>query len=332
MATISIIIPVYNVEKYLRQCLDSVVNQTFTDFECICINDGSTDNSLSILQEYANKDKRFKVFSKENKGVSDTRNTGVNLSIGKYITFIDSDDWVEISYLEKLYSCNVENEVDFVVCNLKIYNTTSGIFQKDSNVRSLAKLYKKLVDQEFKNKKNIFKFVSCGRSVCCKLYNSSIIKNNNIMFFDDICGDEDYSFNIIFNMYAKNIVFITDELYVYRKQIKSLTCNDERLRIETFYSFIELIKDLDKRNFNSNAIKQVCIDNLLYRVGKISKNVSKQNRQEILQSINKILLYMFHNSKHIGFVYKLKLNFSIFIFKNFNLAGFKIFRILKNII
>lgn len=331
MPIISIIIPVYNSEKYLKQCLDSVLNQTFPDFECICINDGSIDKSLSILQEYANKDKRFKIIDKKNEGVSIARNTGIENAFGEYITFIDSDDWVEISYLVKLYNCIVGKEVDSVVCSLKIYNATSGIIQTDSNVRKLTKLYKKLVGQEFKNKKDIFKFVSNSRSVCCKLYNISIIKNNKIMFFDNICGDEDYSFNIIFNMYAKNIIFIKDELYVYRKQIKSLTSNDERLRIETFYSFVELIKELDKRNFNSNEIKQICIDNLLYRIGKISKNVSKQNRQEILQSINQILFYMSNNSKNIGLIYKLKLKLSIFIFKNFNLTGFKIFRILKNV-
>lgn len=156
MPEISIIIPVYNSEKYLRQCLDSVLNQSFSDFECICVNDGSTDNSLLILQEYANKDKRFKIIDKQNEGVSIARNTGIENAFGEYITFIDSDDWVEIAYLAKLYNFIVDKKIDYVVCNLKLYHTTSGIFQTDSNVRKLSKLYKKLVDQEFKNKKKYF--------------------------------------------------------------------------------------------------------------------------------------------------------------------------------
>ncbi len=331
MATISIILPIYNSEKYLKQCLDSVINQTFTDFECICVNDGSTDNSLSILQEYENKDKRFKVFSKENKGVSDTRNTGIKLSIGEYITFIDSDDWVENDYLERLQNNFNSKDVDVCVCNLKIYNTISNILQTDSNIKTLNKLYKKLLVQKFQNKKNIFKFISFTRAVWGKLYRSSVIKNNNIVFFDNICGDEDYSFNIIFNMYAKNIVFTRDELYYYRKQILSLTSNDEKMRMNTFYSFIELIKELDKRNFNDNIIKHICIDNLLYRIGKISKNVSKQNKNEILKSIDQTLFYLLNNSKNIGFLYKIKLRFSLFIFRKYNLMGFDIFRVLKNI-
>lgn len=331
MTIISVVVPVYNVEKYLKQCLDSVVNQTFFDFECICINDGSTDNSLSILQEYVNKDKRFKIISTENKGIYSARNTGIKLSNCEYITFIDSDDWIENNYLEKLYDSITEND-DVVVCCFKIYKTKDNIFKRDTNFTTINKLYKKLTVQKNKHIKNIFKFTNFTRAVWGKLYRSSVIKNNNIVFFDNIRSSVDYSFNIIFNMYAKNIVFVKDELYIYRKQIPSITSNNENLRIDSFYSFIELMKDLDKRNFNSNAIKQVCIDNLLYRVGKISKNVSKQNKQEILQSINQTLLYMFHNSKYIGFVYKIKLKLGMFIFENFNLLGFKFFRILKNII
>ncbi|MDD5020556.1 MAG: glycosyltransferase family 2 protein [Endomicrobiaceae bacterium] len=331
MPTISIVIPVYNVEKYLRQCLDSVVNQTFSDFECICVNDGSTDNSLSILQEYATKDKRFKIFSTENKGIYSTRNTGISHSIGEYITFIDSDDWLVSDYLEKLYA-NITINDDVVICSFKIYKTKDNLFKRDPNFETINKLYKKLLAQKNKYTENVFQFTNFTRAVWGKLYRSSVIKNNNIMFFDNIRSSVDYGFNIIFNMYAKNIVFITDELYIYRKQVSSITSNNEYLRIDAFYSFIELMKDLENRNFNSNAVKQVCIDNLLYRIGKISKNVSKQNRQEILQLINKILPDMSNNSKHIGFVYKFKLKLSIFIFRNFNLTGFKIFRILKNII
>ena len=94
MPKVSIILPVYNVEKYLSQCLDSIVNQTLKDFECICINDGSPDNSLAILKEYASKDSRIKIINQENKGQSSARNVGMNFSKGKYIAFIDSDDWI----------------------------------------------------------------------------------------------------------------------------------------------------------------------------------------------------------------------------------------------
>ena len=104
MPQISVVLPVYNVEEYLRQCLDSLANQTFEDFEVICVNDGSGDSSLSILEEYASEDERFKIISQENKGLSGARNTGMDYIKGKYTIFVDSDDWLELNALEKLYN------------------------------------------------------------------------------------------------------------------------------------------------------------------------------------------------------------------------------------
>ena len=104
---ISVIIPVYNVEKYLRECLDSIVNQTFKDIEIICVDDGSTDKSLEILREYEQKDKRIIVISQPNKGVSTARNIGMQQATGKYMMFVDSDDYITQNACELIY--NVSN-------------------------------------------------------------------------------------------------------------------------------------------------------------------------------------------------------------------------------
>jgi glycosyltransferase involved in cell wall biosynthesis len=108
---VSIIIPVYNTEKYIRKCLESAINQTLTDIEIICINDGSTDNSLSILYEYAAKDSRIRVFTKTNEGVAKARNLGLRHARGEYIGFIDSDDFVDEKYFEELYSYGPQYDV-----------------------------------------------------------------------------------------------------------------------------------------------------------------------------------------------------------------------------
>ena len=105
---ISIIVPIFNTEKYLHQCLDSILSQSYGNFECLLINDGSTDASASICREYVAKDARFRYFEKENGGVSSARNLGIERSGGAYITFIDSDDWVEFDYLEVLYSAIIQ--------------------------------------------------------------------------------------------------------------------------------------------------------------------------------------------------------------------------------
>ena len=119
---ISVIVPVYNVEKYLRKCLDSLVNQTFKDYEVILVNDGSTDNSANIINEYLSKYPFIKCFKKENGGMSSARNVGLDNASGEYLAFVDSDDFVEIFFLEKLYQKAIETESDVVVCNYHALN------------------------------------------------------------------------------------------------------------------------------------------------------------------------------------------------------------------
>ena len=115
MAKVSIIVPVYNVEKYLRKCLDSLINQTLKDIEIICVNDGSKDNSLKILEEYSKKDNRIIVINQENAGLSVARNSGMKIAKGQYIGFVDSDDWIDLDYYEKLYYSATSNDADIAV-------------------------------------------------------------------------------------------------------------------------------------------------------------------------------------------------------------------------
>ena len=103
MIKLSIIVPVYNVAEYLERCLNSLINQTLNEIEIICVNDGSTDNSLCILEKFAELDKRIKIINQKNKGLSGARNTGIKLVQGEYFGFLDSDDWVDLDYFEKLY-------------------------------------------------------------------------------------------------------------------------------------------------------------------------------------------------------------------------------------
>ena len=134
-ALISIIVPIYNVENYLRQCLDSIMNQTYQKFECLLINDGSSDNSAEICREYVSKDSRFKYFEKENGGVSSARNLGIECSRGAYITFIDSDDWVESDYLEVLYRALLEEQADIAISTYKQFNMDDNCYYLHSYQR-----------------------------------------------------------------------------------------------------------------------------------------------------------------------------------------------------
>ena len=119
MVKVSIGVPIYNVEEYLRECLDSIMNQTFEDFEVIMVDDGSTDNSFMICQEYVARDNRFKLFHQENKGNGGSRNTCLKYMHGEFITWIDSDDVVDNNYLERLLEVQAETGADIVRCSKK---------------------------------------------------------------------------------------------------------------------------------------------------------------------------------------------------------------------
>ena len=178
----SIIIPVYNVEKYLPKCLDSIVNQTYKNIEIICINDGSTDNSLKILEEYAQKDERIKIINQENQGVSVARNVGIDNATGDYILFVDSDDWIDRDTC-KILKIELENEYyDLIIFNHSVVTKKSTRPTKYIGGNKFAF------------------WAAC--------YKTSIIKNNNIKFPKNIKISEDHFFKYNFLYYAKNIKHI----------------------------------------------------------------------------------------------------------------------------
>lgn len=125
---ISIIVPIYNADCYLRQCLDCIINQSYKNFEVLLINDGSVDDSAIICKEYVETDSRIHYFEKENGGVSSARNLGLKNVKGNYITFVDSDDWVEENYLEVLYNALKENEVDVAISSHNYFNMDDNLY------------------------------------------------------------------------------------------------------------------------------------------------------------------------------------------------------------
>ena len=128
---VSVIVPIYNVEKYLNKCVDSIVNQTYKNLEIVLVDDGSTDDSGKICDEYAGKDSRIKVVHKENGGLSDARNNGIDISNGRYLAFIDSDDWIEPNMIEKMYSNAIENNADISVCQYEIVHSREAVINNN---------------------------------------------------------------------------------------------------------------------------------------------------------------------------------------------------------
>ena len=126
MAKISVIVPIYNDDRYLQECLDTIINQTFEDIEIICVNDGSTDESLNILKQYESRDCRVKVISQENKGVGAARNAGIKIACGEYIYFIDADDYLELTGLEEMYDLSQQMDLDLLIFKLVTFDDETG--------------------------------------------------------------------------------------------------------------------------------------------------------------------------------------------------------------
>ena len=294
-ALISVIIPVYNVEKYLKKCLDSVINQTFRNIEIICINDGSTDNSLQILNEYAEKDSRIKIVNKQNGGLSSARNAGLDIAEGEYCYFVDSDDWIELNTLEKMYNIIISNDVDTVVHNainipedesceymanetqvwLKTFEKISGVYDVPIDINA--------------------KIPTVAWN---KLYKMSIIKEFNCRFPVGLIN-EDELFIWTYMIHCKKYYYLDERLYNYLRRSNSIMAkrdNNENILdildiLEEIYKTVEKYKNIEdyREYLTLNYINQV--NWLFYRIpNKYKKQALRKIMQyyEITSKDNKI--------------------------------------------
>lgn len=206
---ISVIIPVYNVEKYIRQCVDSVLEQSYRDFELILVDDGSPDNSPAICDEYAQKDTRVSVIHQKNLGVSAARNNGIRHAKGEWITFVDSDDWVDKEYLYNFH-LKVYSSMDMVVQGLKyVDNQTSKIkrYRRFPNATIISPDYGHIMER--------CDLLSFGVTVC-KCFRRELMKQQYIQFNELIDYHEDHLFTFDYIAHSKNIAIVSDVGYNYR--------------------------------------------------------------------------------------------------------------------
>lgn len=240
----SIIVPVYNVEKFLRESLDSIVAQTFSDFEVICVNDGSTDNSLDILNEYAKNDSRFKIISQENQGQGVARNNALDIAQGEYLLFVDPDDFIELNTLEVLYNKFEETDVDIIQFDYKTCREDGTRKRVETFKNRLKKYFNySIINNQVFNwheikKKNLEKMFLV---VWDKSYKTSFIKEHSIKFAPNKIG-EDQIFTLKATFLANKILYVNKSFYNYRKRIGSALNN---LSEDNFCVFenIKLLKD-----------------------------------------------------------------------------------------
>lgn len=292
--TISVIIPVYNAEKYLRLCLDSLISQTYKDFEIILINDGSTDNSSNLCDEYSGIDNRIRVIHKKNGGVSSARQVGIDSARGTYTIYVDSDDWVEPNMLEELYNTAVSSKADMVICDyyMESLNEIKLIRQRPSGLEHdivLADLFKtlhgsccnKLIKRDCYSRYNIS--FPMNLSVCEDLYViASLLKHNITVeylpkaFYHYILNNNDNSLSKIVNSSYDNDLYLL-------KCFTSLMQNENCIKLcKNKFSFNIIANSYQRKEFSSIVFCKKCIkfiNSILYQ-----NNVSLYYRLKLFMS------------------------------------------------
>ena len=258
MAEISVVVPVYNVEDYLGECLDSIVNQTFSDLEIICVNDGSKDNSLEILKEYAEKDDRIIVIDQENGGHAVATNVGMDRATGKYLFLMDSDDKLKLDALELTYNAAEEKDVDFVLFQAINYDDEKDQFYEAENY-SMNKV------ADFVGE-NVFSIDDIGElsfdiavTPWTKLYNREFIENSHIRFAEGLIFEDNIFFWEVL-IQAERIYFLREHLF-YRRWYESSSTMAGDLRftdsiaintmiIDVFEKYGRLSDRFESRSYN----------------------------------------------------------------------------------
>ena len=241
---ISVIIPVYNTEEYLQKCLNSVINQTFKDIEIICINDGSTDKSLEILEEYSKKDDRIKILSQKNKGAGAARNYGLKIAKGEYISFVDSDDWIELATYERLYDIAVSKDVDMIFFKMINYNNGEDrYYHTDYYDLIYLKEFFTNSTYDFHDLKDyLFKIPV---SPCNKIYKRSFLENINAKFNEGLIFEDNPFF--FKNILKAKKIFLYDEYFYIRRRTENsvmhLVNKNHFAIIQTTNQIIQIFKD-----------------------------------------------------------------------------------------
>ena len=296
MCKVSVIVPIYNVEKYLERCIISLINQTFSNIEIIALNNGSTDKSLDILNYYAYKDKRIRVISNKNIGVSKSRNIGIKEAKGEYIVFVDSDDWIDSNMIEILHGTISDNNCDLAMCTYvrefsdhskeKVFDLPAISIYEGNQIKS--ELLRKLVGPigyELSNPE----YLDALGTVWAKMYKASMVKENCLCFIDlsEIGSGEDTLFNIYAFNKVNKVILLNKPMYHYwRGNENSITSRYIPNFVEKRRNYFKYMKMFIKEN-NLSSEYETALNNRICTsvLGMGLLECSKSNK---IPTINKI--------------------------------------------
>lgn len=308
MAKLSIIVPIYNVEKYLRECLNSIVSQALKDIEIICVNDGSNDSSANILEEYRRKDKRIKVIHKSNSGYGHSMNVGLDSATGEYIGIVESDDFVKTNMFEELYNIAIKNDADIVKSDFYCYTASKN------ESRKAGKISRFLANRVI-NAKTYPRLLKMQPSIWSAIYKREFLNSNGIRFVETAGASyQDTSFAFKVMALAERIV-LTDKAYLYYRQDNEnssvhskgkvfMICKEydeitnflnENLEIKQFANTTKLLMQYGTYIWNLKRIDEQFIDSFIdvfsdtfrqyYDAGEIGKGFYKKYSKKELQTL-----------------------------------------------
>lgn len=295
---VSIIVPVFNAEKYLHKCIDSILAQTHTDFELLLINDGSKDNSGAICDEYAAKDNRIRVFHKENAGVSKARNLGLDNAKGEWITFVDSDDWVHEDFIKKRLALALNENADIAYCDVEYVYRTHNV-------------YCKTAEQVEGNASTVNSWIFSRTTYSpIILVRKFLFDKYGLRYIEGLRFGEDFNLIIKLVMYANKVTHIKEALYYYNKQNEGSAMTKLHLyRDDLQFVYTDLIESFKKEGIYNQCIEMISWCILEYKLVSIVKG--EHTFKELRDFIPESHRFIFNNgfldlkSKIMLFLYKI---------------------------
>lgn len=298
----SIIVPVYNVEDYLKQCLDSIVNQKFEDYEILLVNDGTKDNSGKICEEYSSKYNKIKYFIKKNGGLSDARNYGINRASGEYLIFVDSDDWIDSDeFLDKVDKLIQVKNPDLIVFGRKKYYEKNNKFESGINLKINSKY--NVIENMIKQ--NFFKATAWD-----KIIKRKIIIENNIFFPVGVIGEDiQWCAEILKYIDFNKISYINDNLYIYRQRKKSICDNLNEKDLLDIFDMIEKEIILKEESMKEKVINSYLAYEYIVRLGRIyskTLNCKERKLEDEAKKLRFLFKYTLSNKvRRINYIYRI---------------------------
>lgn len=298
---ISIVVPIYKVEKYIKKCIDSIIKQTYKNIEIILVDDGSPDGCGKICDEYAQKDKRVKVIHKENGGLSDARNVGIDISTGKYICFVDSDDYIENNYIEVLYKYIVENKVSISQCGINKVTENEQIIEnigyQNDKVENSKQILRDLYNTHWEN------IVVWNKMYLRKLFEDIRFPKGKIH------EDEFTTYKVLYKV--SEVAIINENLYNYRQNNESITRKIFNLkRLDALEAFKERLEFFKKNE--ENELYELTLKSYLANIRIIYNNVkkymrhSKKIRKKLKEDYKEYCRFFFIN-KNVSYKERIKI-------------------------